>query len=126
MRVFMSKAFRKWSDGEAISQDDLCRAAKEAFAGQVEADLGGYLFKKRLARSGGGKSGGYRTILGFRKHNSDLIFFLYGFPKNSRANITRREQDALSLNAKALVGATDDQISALKERRTITELECEI
>jgi hypothetical protein len=121
----MGKAFRKWSDGEAIPQRDLCQAAKEAFAGHVEADLGGYLFKKRLARSGGGKSGGYRTILGFRKRNSDRIFFLYGFPKSSRANITRREQDALSVNAKALVDATDDQISALKERRTIVELECE-
>jgi len=119
----MGKAFRKWSDGEEIPQRDLCQAAKEAFAGHVEADLGGYLFKKRLARSGGGKSGGYRTILGFRKRNSDRIFFLYGFPKSSRANVTRREQDALSLNAKALVDATDDQISALKERRTIVELE---
>ena len=125
MRVFMGKAFCKWSDGEAIPPGDLCAAAKEAFAGRVEADLGGYLFKKRLARSGGGKSGGYRTILGFRKRNSDRIFFLYGFPKSSRANITRREQDALSLNAKALVDATDDQISALKQRRAIVELECE-
>jgi hypothetical protein len=41
-------------------------AATEAFAGQYDADLGGYLFKKRIARQDGGKSGGYRTILGFR------------------------------------------------------------
>ncbi|WP_425330086.1 type II toxin-antitoxin system RelE/ParE family toxin [Synechococcus elongatus] len=28
-----------------------------------EADLGGGLFKKRVARAGGGKSGGYRTLI---------------------------------------------------------------
>jgi hypothetical protein len=60
-----------------------------------EADLGGYLFKKRIARADGGKSGGYRTILGFRKSDSSRVFYLYGFPKNARANITPRERAAL-------------------------------
>jgi len=53
----------------------------------VEADLGGYLFKKRIARPGGGKSGGYRTILGFRRTSTERTIFLYGFAKNQRANI---------------------------------------
>ncbi len=124
MRVFVGKAFRKWADSEAISDKDLCAAAKEAFDGTVEADLGGYLFKKRIARTGGGKSGGFRTIIGFRKKKSDRIFFLYGFPKSSRSNITRREKDALSVNAKALIEADDGQIDALKAKGSIAELEC--
>lgn len=124
MRVFVGKAFRKWAGSEAISDGDLCAAAKEAFDGNVEADLGGYLFKKRIVRTGGGKSGGFRTIIGFRKKKSDRIFFLYGFPKSSRSNITRREKDALSVNAKALIEADDRQIKALKAKGTIAELEC--
>ena len=124
MRVFKGKQFSRWAAGEAISDDDLCQAAAEAFAGQYDADLGGYLFKKRIARSDGGKSGGYRTILGFRKSDSKRIFFLYGFPKNVRANITTRERNALSANASALVDATDRQIDDLKVRGTIVEMEC--
>ncbi len=124
MRVFKGKHFSRWADGEAISDADLCRAASEAFSGQYDADLGGYLFKKRIARRDGGKSGGYRTILGFRKSDSKRIFFLYGFPKNARANITSRERSALGVNASALVDADDRQIDALKAKGTILELEC--
>jgi hypothetical protein len=124
MRVFKGKQFSRWATGEAISDNNLCQAAAEAFAGQYDADLGGYLFKKRIARSDGGKSGGYRTVLGFRRSDSKRIFFLYGFPKNVRANITAREQSALSANASALVDATDRQIDDLKARGTIMEMEC--
>ncbi len=124
MRVFKGKQFSRWATGEAISDSDLCQAAAEAFAGQYDADLGGYLFKKRIARQDGGKSGGYRTILGFRKSDSKRIFFLYGFPKNVRANITVKERSALNANASALVDTTDHQIDALKAKGTILELEC--
>lgn len=124
MKVFKGKQFGRWASSEGISDSDLCVAAKEAFAGQIEADLGGYLFKKRIARSGGGKSGGYRTILGFRKSNADRIFLLHGFPKNARANISSKEQEALSTIAGGLVNASDQQIVALKGRGSILELEC--
>jgi hypothetical protein len=124
MRVFKGKQFSRWAAGEAVGDADLCQAAAEAFAGQYEADLGGYLFKKRIARQDGGKSGGYRTILGFRKSDSQRIFFLYGFPKNVRANITTKERSALSANATALVDAADRQIEELKAKGTILELEC--
>ena len=124
MRVFKGKQFSRWATGEAISDDDLCQAAAEAFAGQYDADLGGYLFKKRIARTDGGKSGGYRTILGFRKSESKRVFFIYGFPKNVRANITTRERSALSANASALVDATDRHVDDLKAGGTIVEMEC--
>jgi hypothetical protein len=124
MRVFKGKQFSRWATAEAISDADLCQAATDAFAGQYDADLGGYLFKKRIARQDGGKSGGYRTILGFRKSDSKRIFFLYGFPKNVRANITTKERSALSANASALVDTTDRQIDELRAKGTILELEC--
>ena len=105
--MFKGKQFSRWAASEAIGDDDLCQAAAEAFAGQFDADLGGYLFKQRIARRDSGKSGGYRTILGFKKSDSSRIFFLYGFPKNALANITTRERAALSTNAVALISASD-------------------
>jgi len=37
----------------------LCDAVNRLEAGQSEADLGGNVYKVRVARSGEGKSGGY-------------------------------------------------------------------
>ncbi|MCY3994976.1 MAG: type II toxin-antitoxin system RelE/ParE family toxin, partial [Rhodobacter sp.] len=33
----------------------------------IDADLGGGVIKQRIARRGGGRSGGFRTILLFRR-----------------------------------------------------------
>ena len=58
-------------------------------SGLVDADLGGGLFKKRVARPGGGKSGGYRTILA-----ADLRgrwVFLHGFAKSERDDLDDAE-----------------------------------
>jgi hypothetical protein len=122
VRVFEQKQFSKWAAGEGIDDSTLIETAKEAFAGDLEADLGGYLFKKRVARRGGGKSGGYRTILCFRKANCDRIFFLHGFPKNRKDNISPKEERALQKVAMSLVQLSDGQIEDLKKMGSIREL----
>ena len=49
----------------------------EAFAGQYEADLGGYLFKKRLAREGEGKSADIgRSCASVRQMMTGYSFFM--------------------------------------------------
>lgn len=123
MRVFKNKAARKWAASEAIDDSALWAAAKEIINGQVEADLGGCLYKKRLARPGKGKSGGYRTLVGYRKGNSDRVVFLYGFPKSKRSNITDKEKAALSLAAESFINATDEQVARLVKDGSMFELE---
>ncbi len=122
MRVFVQKQFDRWAADSGLTETVLMQAASEAFAGQVDGDLGGFLFKKRVARAGGGKSGGFRTILCFRKANSDRIFFLHGFPKNDKGNISAREEKALKLVAKFLVDVSDAQLVALEEYGEMREL----
>ena len=122
MKVFVQKQFDKWATEGDLTDDVLIQAAKEAFAGQVDGDLGGFLFKKRIARAGGGKSGGFRTIICFRKANSERIFFLHGFPKNEKDNISLREEKALKLLAKALVDLTNAQLDDLKLRGAMRQL----
>lgn len=123
MRVFIQKQFGKWAEKAGLDDDTLVEAAEEAAAGQFEADLGGYLYKKRLAREGGGKSGGFRTILCLRTVGDDRVFFLHGFPKNSKGNISASEGKALKLIAKSLVGLSEAQIGALKELGSLREIE---
>ena len=125
MRVFENKLFNRWARGEDLTEVALCDAAKDIINGRVEADLGGYLFKKRIAGKGGGKSGGYRTIVGYRRRSSERVVFLYGFAKNERPNITDREREALGIAASDLINATDAQIAALIAKSRLFELRCE-
>ena len=62
-------------------------------AGKIDADCGGVI-KQRIARSGQGKSGGYRTVILYRK--GDKALFVYGFPKNERENIEYKSRRSKS------------------------------
>ena len=55
MRVFKIRMFAKWAGKQRISDDDLRRSISEIEAGRVEANLGGNLFKKRVATKGRGE-----------------------------------------------------------------------
>ena len=122
MRVFKNKWFDRWARGEGISDAALWQAAGDVIAGKVEANLGGYLFKKRLPRTGQGKSGGYRTIVGYRKAHSDRVVFLYAFTKSARDNISSKEEAALSIAAENFVNTTDSQLSWLLQESMIWEV----
>jgi hypothetical protein len=107
MRVFKNKWFTRWARGEDIQDATLLNIAAEVVAGWVEANLGGCLFKKRIARTGEGKSGGYRTLVGYKSPNTERIIFLYAFAKNVRDNISVKEEAALGLTAEAFILTTD-------------------
>jgi hypothetical protein len=63
-----------------------CRAVADAERGLIDADLGGGAIKQRIARRGQGKSGGFRVVILYRR--GSRAFFVYGFAKNERANIS--------------------------------------
>ncbi|MCK9197892.1 MAG: type II toxin-antitoxin system RelE/ParE family toxin [Syntrophales bacterium] len=123
MRVFKNKWFDRWARREDISDSTLYNTAVEIAEEKYDADLGGYLFKKRLARTGSGKRGGYRTIVGYKKPTSERIIFLYAFAKSDRANISGREEAALSLAAESFLSATDRQVDELLTSGSIWEVQ---
>ena len=86
MRIFKSKWFAKFAHKNGLSDTALRAAALEIEAGNFDADLGGYVYKQRIARDGQGKRGGYRTIVLFKR--GERAFFVYGFAKSELANIT--------------------------------------
>jgi len=77
MRIFKNKVFSKWAAKERVSDKALKAAIQEIGNGLVDANLGGNVYKKRVAIGGKGKSGGVRTILAFKV--DDKAFFIYGF-----------------------------------------------
>jgi hypothetical protein len=84
VRIFKLKGFARFQRRERIADAALVKALADIAAGLVDADLGGGLIKQRVARPGQGKSGGYRTLLAYRR--GERAVFLYGFAKSGRAN----------------------------------------
>ena len=123
MMVLKRRDFAKWQAAESLSDDALCNAVAEMENGLVDADLGGCLYKKRVARSGGGKSGGYRTLLSAKLGGSYV--FLIGFAKSARANITAQEKKALRYAGKVFLGLPQEALELALRAGTLEEVCCD-
>ena len=120
MRIFKNKAFARFARKARLADAALCEAIRNAEHGLVDADLGGGVIKQRIARSGGGKSGGFRTIILFRARTR--AFFVHGFAKNERDNIDDKELAAFRKLAKAYEGLDDQQLDRLLKDGDFTEI----
>lgn len=108
MRIYKTKWFHRWARKEGLGTAVLREAVREVALGLADA-LGGHVYKKRVALPGRGKRGGARTLLAFRRGNA--AFFIYGYPKNERANISERELEALRLLANELLSYGESQLT---------------
>lgn len=114
MRLFKTKWFMRYARQERIEDHSLCDAIERAERGLVDADLGGGIIKQRVARTGQGRSGGYRLLIGYRSGN--LAVFLYGFAKNERVNITADELATLREIGAAWIEADKEHLEkAIKD-----------
>ncbi len=122
-RVLKRKDFARWQAGEKLSDNALCKVVKEMESGLVDADLGGFLYKKRVARLGAGKRGGYRTLLSARI--GSRYVFLHGFPKSDRGNITQDEKKALQFAGKVFLELSAVALSKALQSGVLLEVHCE-
>ncbi|NQZ58769.1 MAG: type II toxin-antitoxin system RelE/ParE family toxin [Lentisphaeraceae bacterium] len=100
MRVLLTKPVQKWLNKERdIQEADLLQASAEVQNGYFDANLGGHLYKKRIANSSNkGKSGGSRLLVTYKQNNH--FFFLFVFNKNEIGNISIKEAQVLKARAK--------------------------
>ena len=82
---------------------------------------GGGVIKQRVARPGQGRSGGYRSIIIFKK--GERAFFVYGFAKSDRENIDLDEAAEFKKLARAWFTFSDRKIEAMIKDRELTEVE---
>lgn len=99
---------------------DLCQAVAEMRQGLFEADLGGRVLKKRVALPGQGKRGSARTVVATNR--GDRWFFLYGFKKNERSDITDRELEAFQMFAADLLSRNPAQLDRLAATGELEEI----
>jgi hypothetical protein len=120
LRIFATKVFARFARGERLDDMRLCEAIARAERGLIDAELGGHLIKQRVARPGGGRSGGYRTVIAYRA--SQRSVFLDGFAKNERDNIDDRELDDLKKLARLYLTYSDRQIAVALESAELKEV----
>ncbi len=118
--IYKTKEFASLMKKEAMSDEDLSNACKEMSKGLIDADLGGNVYKKRIAYSNKEKRGGYRTIVGAvicKKY-----FFLYVFAKNKKTNIRSKEKVALKELARMFISFDKKRLGKLVKEGELIEV----
>lgn len=123
MGVYKTRWFDRWARKEGLSTRSLCAAVQEMTRGLVDADLGGGLFKKRIGRTGQGKSSGFRTLVA--SNRGDRWVFVFGFPKNERSNIDKDESEALKKLAAYLMSLPAAALAKAILENELLELDCD-
>ena len=119
-RVMKSRTFSRWQHKANLPDDSLCAAVDEMECGLIDANLGGGLYKKRVPLPGRGKRGGSRTILATNLRSQ--WFFIFGFEKNDRENITQQELVFLQIYADKLLRFSESEINCLIENGEMEEI----
>jgi hypothetical protein len=120
MRIFRLKAFGRFQRRERIGDAMLTKAARDVGRGLADADLGGGLIKQRVARPGQGKSGGYRTIIAYRR--GERAVFLFGFAKSERHNVDDDELADWRKQGRAWLDLSDERIETAIADRDLQEV----
>lgn len=109
----MTRAFARFARRERVPGAALAEAIARIGEGSIDADLGGGLFKQRVARPGQGRSGGWRTIIVYR--TGDRAVFVHGFAKSAKSNLSPKELAELKRLASVILAVKAKDIRALIE-----------
>lgn len=122
MSVFKRKDFARWQVREGLPDSALCTAVRALERGLVDADLGGFLYKMRVARPGEGKRGGYRLVLAAR--TAERYVFLHGFAKSRKANVTWDELQEIRGVGRAFLYLPPAELSRVVSSGLLMEVHC--
>jgi hypothetical protein len=118
-RLFATKNFMRFARGFGSSPQDLWDAVQV----RPDADLGGGVFKLRLARERAGTSGGARAIVAMKVGRRMVL--MYGFEKKDLGNIQKNELRAFKASAKIYLGYSEEKMSELVRDKVLTEIKPE-
>ena len=121
VRVYKTKAFRRFQRKERIEDTALGEAVRRAERGLIDADLGAGLIKQRVARKGQGRRSGFRTIIAYRTEVRSV--FMYGFAKSGQANLSTADERDLADFGRMLLSLKANGIETLIIDNELEEIE---
>jgi len=120
MLILKTKWFNKWAKKNAITDKALNKTIENLSNNLGTIDLGGSIYKIRTPKLGRGKSGGFRTIVVFRK--SDIAVFVYGFAKTDKDNLDKEELKYFKKLAKNLLKIENKKFIELEKQGSFISL----
>jgi hypothetical protein len=118
--ILKTRTFARWLRKTLLNNTALLKAIDEMERRLVDADLGGNVYKKRVALPGRGKSGSTRTLIATNWKNRWL--FLFGFEKNDRENITQAELAYLQGVAQVFLSYSSEELRLAIAREDFLEV----
>ena len=119
-RILKTRTFNRWLRKTLLTDTALLKAIDEMEQGLVDADLGGNIYKKRVALPGRGKSGSTRTLIATNRQ--DRWFFMFDFEKNDKENITQAELAYLQEVAQIFLGYSSDELQLAIDKGEFLEV----
>jgi hypothetical protein len=129
VRILKTSWFERFADKHNIPDSALKEAITRISEGLIDADLGGGLIKQRIARSGAGKRDGFRAVIICRfadkgKGRDERAFFVYGFAKNDRENLTDAEIREFR-KLRPFLDFSDTKLNEMINEKKFTEVKCD-
>jgi len=120
LRAFKTKWFARFARRVGISDSKLAVTVREIEKGLIDADYGGGLIKKRIARDGAGKSGGYRSIVAYR--SEERCVFMFCFAKSDKGNLNINEVAQYKNAADIYLGFNEAEIAVAVKTGELVEV----
>lgn len=123
MKAYKTKEFARTSRKEKVTDAELLKAAKRAFEGKTDANLGAHLVKQHVSQGAGGRSDGHRAILVHVE--GERVTFVHLFAKSDKANLNTSETRTYKKMAKLIAELSEKQIKLLIEAEEWIEIKDE-
>ena len=114
MSLYKTRPFSRLAKKAGISDAALKAAVEEMREGIIHANLGGNVYKQRVAIEGRGKRGGSRVIVA--ANLQDRWIFVHCYSKNDKGNISREEETAFKEFARIYLNLSKKTIQTAVER----------
>ena len=120
MKKLKTKWFSKWARKQKISDIKLLKAIEDMENDLSSVNLGGGLFKVRVASENSGKSSAYRTIVVYRK--DDRAVMIYGFMKKEQENLSTDELKSFKTLSKDILRLNDESLTKAIENNVFVKI----
>ena len=114
MSVYKTRPFSRLARKAGITDDALKDAVEEMRRGIIHADLGGNVYKQRIALPGRGKRGGSRVIVA--ANMQDRWIFVHCYLKGDKADISPDEEHAFKEFARVYLHLSGETIQTAVEQ----------
>jgi hypothetical protein len=120
VRRLVTATVKKWAQKQKLPDSALLEAIRDIELGRSAFSLGSGLYKVRIARSGQGKRGGYRTLIVYRAEVRAIVIF--GYAKTDMDNIEADELTLFRKLAKDLLSLSDYDLQRAVDNHVMYEL----